>query len=116
MGMLESAESYLRGWRRSHLAKAITYARADEDKAFSATQAATEVDAETSEAVVVRSETVDWLIEKTDLGSFELPESGDVVTCEGISYVVTDLGDGRCFRRHGRDGLSLRVHSKRVAS
>lgn len=111
--MLEQAEAVLRGWRRANLTKLINYKRGDVSVSINATQGDTNTD-ELADEVLTRGERIDWIVEKIDLGVLEKPEPGDVVQYDSARYVVCDLGDGRCFRRHGRDGLSLRIHSKRV--
>lgn len=111
--MLEDAEAVLRGWRRASLTKRVSYRRGATTLSVNATQGDTNTD-ELPDEVLTRGERIDWIVEKIDLGVLANPVPGDVVEYSSARYVVCDLGDGRCFRRHGRDGLSLRIHSKRV--
>lgn len=115
MGVIESAEAVLRQWRLAHLSKIVQYKRGSTELSISATQADTDT-SEVADEILSRGERVDWILERTALGALVLPAPGDQVTSNGLTYEVCDLGDQRCYRRHGRDGSSLRVHSKRVAT
>lgn len=121
MGLLEQAEATLRKWRKEHLAKPVTYYRTGEEPLeINATQAATTVDSESSNGTLVRGTVIDWIVDREDLSDLDgVPQAGDriEITSGEITdnYEVMDLGD-HCYRRHGRDHLSWRIHTKRISN
>ncbi|HBE68505.1 MAG TPA: hypothetical protein DDW52_10195 [Planctomycetaceae bacterium] len=116
MSLLQNAEAYLREVRRQHLAQLVTYQRGADSVDLLATQGSTDTEND-SGAVVVQSRSIDWILEAADLLLNEtevLPEKGDRIVVGSRIYEVVDLGGEPCFRWHGRDSLSLRVHTKEV--
>ena len=126
--MLERAERFLRAKRKNHLAKTVNYTRFENGTQIStpltATPAATIVDVAGGE-IVVRSDVVDWLI---DVPQFEMyigscPRPGDKIeeasrNGDGISdakvYEVMGVAGQPCYRYHGRDMMTFRIHTKRT--
>lgn len=121
MAMLEKAEAWLRGQRRKHLAKLVTYRRGNSltVSGLFATQAETRFDADNGE-ILLRSRVIDWLIDRDDLPAGVVPEPGDAIEWEAPSgaliFQVCALGDEPAYRWHGRDGQTFRVHTVQVAS
>jgi len=118
MGMLETAEAALRKWRRTNLTKLVSYTCSAGTIAIYVTQAETRVDSDNGE-VVVQSRVVDFIVEAADLkvsGQTIVPKPGDRIGFNGLVFELTSLGDEPCYRIHGRDYASLRLHSKQVGT
>jgi hypothetical protein len=116
MGMLENAEATLRKWRRSNLAKLVSYTCSLGTIAVYVTQAETRVDSDNGE-VIVRSRVVDWIVEAADLkvsGQQIVPKPGDSIVLGSLAFELAALGDEPCYRVHGRDYASYRLHTKQV--
>lgn len=119
--MLDRAQAYARRLRAEKFSETVVYRRGHTGKGIAATRAETRVD-NASGDVIVRSSVVDWIIELADIQFLRLVAGGDVTPVPGDKiiaagpsvYEVMDLGGESCYRNHGRDGLSLRVHAKRV--
>lgn len=121
MSLFDSSESFLRDHRRASLARTVTYTRGDDSASILAAQGATDVDLDSGHSVV-RSIVVDWIVERADLvlaSTTVLPKPGDKISLtvggDSLTYEVSELGDA-CYRSHGRDNLSLRIHSKMVSA
>ena len=133
MGMLERAEESLRQWRRTHLSKTAVYdGKFVHVDSLHLTQAATEIDSELSTGLVVHGQSVDWLIDVADLLN-NVPNAGDKIFIrtpitgyqysdgddpwagyKTERYEVMNLGE-TCWRWHGRNNTTYRVHSKLVS-
>lgn len=121
MGMLETAENWLRTQRRASLSKTVTYRRGGVSNAsVPATQAETRGEADNGE-VILESRTVDWLIDRADLtlsGSATEPLPGDrieVTYDHGTeTFEVAAVGTEPAWRWHGRDGGTFRIHTVTV--
>lgn len=120
MSLLSDAEAALREIRRTSLAEEVVYQRSSQTLTLLATQAATQTENDDGR-VIIQSRSIDWIIEAADLilnGIQEQPKSGDrihVARGGGTRiFEAMDLGSERHFRFHGRDYLSLRIHTKEV--
>lgn len=116
MGLLASGGAWLRTQRASEAVSA-TYRRGALSAALNVVQGATTSQADDGD-VIVESRAIDWLIERAELvldGELVEPEIGDRVGVEfdhGLEwFTVVALGGEPCFRWHGRDGGTFRVHS-----
>lgn len=115
MGMLEDGEVWLRDQRKAYLSKEVTYQRGAVTLALQATQGETSYDKGDFKGVQQRVVTVDWIFDLADLGALGEPQEGDRVLLDGRIYSAMSLDGKRCFKQHGRDGLSVRLHTKEVA-
>lgn len=118
MGMLERAEETLRRWRRENLTKPATYTCAAGTIPILVTQAETRVDSDSGE-VIVRSRVVDFIVEAADLkvsGQKIEPKPGDKIGFNSLVFELAAVGDEPCYRVHGRDYASYRLHTKQVGS
>lgn len=118
MGMLERAEETLRKWRRTNLTKLVSYTCSAGTIAVYVTQAETRVDSDNGE-VITRSRVVDFIVEAADLkisGQQIEPKPGDRISFNGLVFELAALGGEPCYRVHGQDYASYRLHTKRVAS
>lgn len=124
MGLLDDGRALLRA-NRALVANNVTYSRgAASNAAVPAVQGQTEFEADNGE-IIVKSNMVDWLIERADLtldlgaGEVEIePAAGDLITevFEHGSelYRVAALAAEGVWRWHGRDGGTYRIHTVRV--
>lgn len=79
-----------------------------------AVQAETTAQSDDGETIL-NTRTVDWLIDKSEM-PWE-PENGHRITAaDGTVFAVAAVGGEKCYRWHGRDRLTYRIHSKQVAS
>ena len=62
--------------------------------------------------IMVASESADYLILATDLGALGKPESGDVITDNGRSYMVTMPAPLYVYETIGPYGAVLKIHTK----
>lgn len=118
MGMLERGEETLRKWRRTNLTKLVSYACSAGTIAVYVTQAETRVDSDNGETIT-RSRVVDFIVEAADLkvsGQLIEPKPGDRIGFNGLVFELAALGDEPCYRIHGRDNASYRIHTKQIAS
>lgn len=123
--LIQAGESWLRSIRRSEAANSpsIAYSRgAQANNDVPAIQAETRFESDDGETIV-NSSMVDWLIERADLtlGDQEtLPVPGDEITVamsHGTeTFIVAPLGREDCFRWHGRDGQTFRIHTVRTST
>lgn len=120
MSILDAAEKKLRQWRRTHLAQRVLYTSGE---GFThdtiATQGNTQITTLDGEANLV-GDWVDWILEKEDIGWWE-PVAGDkivvVLPTTPTKYRIYEacaLDGSHVWDNHGRDGLSVRVHTKFV--
>lgn len=121
MSLFSEAEQFLRESRVDHLSIPATYHRGSSSVSLQATQGSTDVDLDSGQSIV-RSTTVDWIVDTAELvldSIPELPRSGDRISATIGSvarwFEVMDLGPS-CYRPHGRDGLSIRIHTRRIAT
>lgn len=118
MGMLERAEETVRRWRRENLTKPATYTCAAGTISILVTQAETRVDSDNGE-VITRSRVVDFIVEAADLkigGQQIEPKPGDRIVLGVLVFELAAVGDEPCYRVHGRDYASYRLHTKQVGS
>ncbi len=115
MDLLARAEAAVRRVRRASLSHLAYYSRGCSHFPVHVTQGSTV--AVSDDEVTARS--VDWLVEASELvlnGHRIMPRDGDeIITIRGGSigrYSLARLGDERCYRWHGRDGHTLRLHTK----
>ena len=125
--MLERAERFLRKKRGDHLAKMVRYTQAGGIfTQIKATPAATTIDASDG-LIAVRADVVDWLIDVREFQQFvgQCPRPGDTIEGEsqdgdGVSdtkvYTVAGIAGEPCYRYHGRDMMTFRIHTKRTLS
>lgn len=120
MGLMASGRTWLREQRAGE-AVGVTYRRGVLATAdVPAVQGATVSKADNGD-IIVDSQSVDWLIERADLllDSAEVePAAGDRIEAtfdHGVeSFVVVALGSEPCWRWHGRDGGTFRIHTVRA--
>lgn len=123
MGLLETAEVWLRSQRGNSLAKPITYNRAGATAHINitGTQAETRFEVDNGE-VIVDASMIDWIVEIADLmldfgaGPIAIvPQGGDVITCptnHGNSvFEVAAIGNEPEWQWHGRSSDSIRIHT-----
>lgn len=117
MDILARAEEYARKLRRQSLSKLATYQRGSVAKPLLVTQAATIAESDDGE-LIVNTTIVDWIFEASELlisGSTTEPQPGDRIEWDGKTFELMALGGEKCWRWHGRDGKSYRVHTRLVA-
>lgn len=119
MGFLQKGEEWLR-LQRAKNTRAIVYRRGVDSQPMQAVQAETRAKTSNGE-IVTNSHFIDWLIERADLeldGDLVEPFPGDqidVTYSHGVeSFAVVMLGAEPCWRWHGRDGQTFRIHTVRV--
>jgi hypothetical protein len=123
MGLLETAEVWLRSQRRSSLAKTITYRRGlVENDSILASQAETIFESDNGE-MIIDSKVVDWLIDRADLTLSAIPvepRNGDQITIAldhaTLVFEVCAIGGEPAWRWHGRDGQTFRIHTKQIGT
>lgn len=124
--MMDKAEAFLRRWRKESLSNRVLYCRpGGPNIECDAVQGESRVDT-LNDDILVRARLVDWIIDRAELGI--LPKEGDTISPVifreeyqrgnqpkvSQKYEVMPHGDEPCFRLHGRDGQSFRIHTKRV--
>jgi hypothetical protein len=120
MGLLADGESWLRAQRRAQ-AGTVSYSRGGTTNAsVKATQAETTGETDGGD-IILDAHVADWLIDRADLtlASAEVePMPGDQITialAHGDEvYEVASIGPEPCWRWHGRDGGTYRIHTVRV--
>jgi hypothetical protein len=119
VGLIEQAETWLRA-NRARQAVDVTYRRGSDSATVPALPARTRWQTDAGE-IFLDSTHADFLIERAELvlGLLEvLPEPGDMIELtldHGVdTYEVATLGTEPCFKYHGRDGGTFRVHAVRI--
>lgn len=120
MGLLADGESWLRAQRRAE-AGTVAYSRGGStNPSVKATQAETKGETADGE-IILDARVADWLIERVDLtidGDEVEPLPGDTITIAlnhgNETFEVAHAGPEPCWRWHGRDGGTYRIHTVRV--
>jgi hypothetical protein len=116
MSMIRDAQQVLRGWRNQHISESVTYRRGTDTYTIRASQAATTVTLDSGDGVITKTKVADWLI---DISSFPVvalgePQRGDQIDFDGFRYSIADNGNEHCWRWHGTQKRTYRVHTKNV--
>ncbi len=122
--MLEKGVEWLRGQRKAHLGRTVTYGRGEEisfDVTATVGETRFRIGQGTGPDVLVR--TRDYLIEAADLaaGGISEPAAGDQIreTRGETVYVQEVMGPGNdepAWRWSDRYGGSLRIHTKELTT
>lgn len=116
MSLIRDAQEVLRSLRAQHTAVAVTYTRKANSEAIQATQALSTVTYDDGQAIV-KATVADWLIDvdQMPLWTGGRPQRGDEIEYDGFRYAVSDLGpEGHCWRWHGTQRRTLRVHTTEI--
>jgi hypothetical protein len=119
MGLLAQGALWLRG-QRCREAVNVIYRRGAAIAGFPAVPAATRAATQSAE-VIIDAAYSDWFVERDDLllaGEPIVPQVGDrieVVYPHGVEqFLVATYGNEPCWRWHGSDGGTYRIHTVRV--
>lgn len=142
MSLIREAQATLRELRAAHLAVDVIYMRGYPLGAFvdnrnvygsvyyvgpssgtpsgsgtaaqiKATQAVTTVTVDDGQQIA-KSKVSDWLIDVLTLTMFGKPLRGDQIDYEGVRYEVADVIGEHCWRWHGTDQKTFRIHTQHV--
>ena len=119
MNMLRCGEEFLRQWRNEHMSDELRYTSIVGDIALTpcGTQAATSVETG-DDNIIIHAKTVDWLIDAAAIGNHE-PQPGDTIEFldpgRDSKYEVMALAGEKCWRWHGRNNTTYRIHTKLVS-
>jgi hypothetical protein len=117
--MLQQAADWLAGMRKQHMAREVTYARGQVSVQLLAAVGQTVFEVDSGLPVAQRWESRDFLVAAADLvlgGEPVEPQRGDRITDGGVVYEVLAPGNEDCFRKSDPYGVTLRIHTKQVAT
>ncbi len=121
--LLEQGAQFLNGQRHAHMSRPVTYQRGAASVELNATIGQTTFEQTDDYGGIQRIEARDFLVQTADLvldGEVTLPMVGDRIReTAGDSvfiYEVMAFGSEPCFRYADSYRLSLRIHTKHIAT
>jgi hypothetical protein len=116
--MLQTGMAWLDGMRQAHLSRPVTYARGGDSVELAATVGRTVFEIDDGYSGIEKWESRDYLVAAAELvlgGQTVAPQRGDRITDAGQVYEVLAPGKEDVYRPADPYGVTLRVHTKRVA-
>ena len=119
--LLERASSWLADQRAKFASRLVTYHRKAGDRVVvNACLGSSQFEAENNQGLIERYESRDFLVKAPELvidGQQFLPQRGDRIVDDrtGMTYEVLEAG-GECWRYSDPNRISLRIHTKLVAT
>jgi len=119
--LLASGAAWLSEQRHRHLTRSITYRRGSRAIEMRATVGRTDWEVDDGHGYLERFESRDFVVRSSDLvleGRKSLPSPGDRISEVGSTAVYEVMAPPRApaWRNADPDGISIRIHSKRVDS
>ncbi len=111
--LLDRGSSWLGTIRKAHMSKDVVYKRGSTTTAtIKATLGRTQFAMVDPAGGAVTYESKDFIIQVADFSAFTLPEAGDIVISEGLTYEVMAPGSEPVWRWSDPYQRTLRIHSK----
>ena len=120
--LLRQGCQWLAGVLKQHASSPVTYRRppADEEDEtveleIAATLGKTEYEKLDQYGLPVGATATDFLVSAADFaGTFDEPQAGDRIVCDGAVYEVLELPGQGCWRWSDGFGNTMRIHTKRI--
>ncbi|HOF17730.1 MAG TPA: hypothetical protein PK082_02380 [Phycisphaerae bacterium] len=122
--ILDWARRWLDGKRADHLARSVVYERGASSVEVDATPGRTVYEQASESGAVVHAVATDFILAAADLALGDEPiepRAGDRIYAQAadgrvIVHEVLDLGGAGCWQPCDPDGLTLRIHTKRIGT
>lgn len=109
--LLGKSSDWLQAQRHTHLSETVEYHRGPLGQSIQATVGRGEFELADAGGVLLRQESIDFLVRTEDLG-FVVPEAGDRIVRGGLAYIVTSFGGSPAWRFSDPGRKTLRIHTK----
>lgn len=117
MSLFSEAELALRSDREAHAAIDAIYKRGSIQVDIRATQGESRTRHFSKDGLTaIMAKNVDFIIDAVHLAIFGEVQPGDKIVIGAATYEVASITGTRVWDWHGRDNLSVRVHTIEVAS
>jgi hypothetical protein len=115
--LLGQGSRWLGAMLKQHASSQVTYRRGQTQAALAATSGQPDRQVEDQFGVRVGATMTDFLVAAADLEpTFTEPQAGDQIVADGQVYEVLDLAGQGHWRWCGIPGVTMRIHTKRVAA
>jgi hypothetical protein len=117
--MLQSGVEWLAGMREKHVGRPVSYSREGESVSLMATVGRTAFEIEDSSGGLTQFVSRDFIFTASALvlgGIVTEPLPDDIIHESGLTYQVMAPGREQCWRYSDQYRVSIRVHTKQIAS